>query len=152
MSDSYTQLGSTNAKGVAHTPEESHKTAHEALKLAQELKQKMESSALKSLGKTLEDNPASFWLSASTIMLIVLLGLTTGRMYQKYNQISEAGSIWEFFGEMFTATLCLGVFFWSSVYMVGLGKDIIYYSVFFATLALTISIFMILVALRTRHP
>jgi hypothetical protein len=151
MAESYTTLGQKNAKGVEHTPEESHKTAHEALKLAQELQKKMDASALKSLGKSFEDNPASFWLSASTVLLIALLGLATGRMYQKYNNISDAGSIWEFWGEMFTATLCLGIYFWSSVYMLTLGKDIIYYSIFFSALVLTISIFMILVALRTRH-
>ena len=144
-------LGSRNTKGVENTPEESHKTAHQALKLAQELQKKMDSNPLKSFGQSIEDNPASFWLSASTVMLIVLLGLTTGRMYQKYNKLSDAGSIWEYFGEMFTATLCLGIYFWASVYMLTLGKDIIYYSIFFSSLAFTISFFMILVALRTRH-
>jgi len=152
MAEPYTSLDATNAKGVRHTAEESHKTAHEALTLAQELQKKMDASPLKSLGKSLEDNPASFWLSFSSIMLVLLLSIATGRMLQNYANISDTSAILEYFGEMITATLCLGIYVWASVYMITLGKDIIYYSVFFASFALTISIFMVLVALRTRHP
>jgi len=144
------EFGTKNDTGTTHDAKESHTVAHKALKLAEELEKKMNANPLKGFQQTLQDNIALFWQRGAAVMVITLLGLTTGRMFEFLNKPGSAGSIWEFWGEMFTATLCLGVLVGSAVYTITMGKDVIYYSIFFTTFALAISIFMTLVAIRTR--
>ena len=79
-----------------------------------------------------------------------MLGTATGRLYQKYNRLANVGDIWEIFAYMITATVFLGLYFGTAIKHMILGRYVIFYALFFATLVFGLAVFMNLVAVRSR--
>jgi hypothetical protein len=96
------------------------------------------------------ENVSWFGLIFSGIVIICMLGTATGRLYQKYRKLADVGDIWEIFAYMITATVFLGLYFGTAIKHMILGRYVIYYALFFATLALGLAIFINLVAVRSR--
>jgi len=139
-----------NSQGKAHTPKESDTTAHKALKLAEELKEKMDKGLMKGVIETTTSNANWFTLIGSGIIIICMLGTATGRLYQNiWNQPGTATQ-WEIMGEMIVATVFLGIYLIAGMFHMSLGRYVIYYALFFAAFAFGISVFMNLVAVQSR--
>lgn len=96
------------------------------------------------------ENVSWFGLIFSGIVVICMLGTATGRLYQKYRRLADVGDIWEIFAYMITATVFLGLYFGTAIKHMILGRYVIYYALFLATLALGLAIFINLVAVRSR--
>jgi hypothetical protein len=133
-----------------HTVGDEDRIAHEALRLAKKLEKEVNKNLMKGVLESSAENASWFGLIFAGIVVISMLGTATGRLYQDYNQLAQVGSIWEQFGYMITASIFLGVFFLAAIRHMILGRYVIYYALFFSSLALAIAIFMNLVAIRSR--
>jgi hypothetical protein len=130
------------------TINEANDTAHKALGLAKELKDRMDKTP--NLLERSAENVSWFGLIFSGIVIISMLGTATGRLYQKYHRLANVGDIWEIFAYMITATVFLGLYFGTAIKHMILGRYVVYYALFLASFALGLAIFMNLVAVRSR--
>jgi FlaA1/EpsC-like NDP-sugar epimerase len=130
-----------------HTPKQTNDEVHQALKRVEIIEKRLDSTGL--LEKSAE-NVSWFGLIFSGIVIICMLGTATGRLYQKYNRLANVGDIWEIFAYMITATVFLGLYFGTAIKHMILGRYVIFYALFFATLVFGLAVFMNLVAVRSR--
>jgi hypothetical protein len=126
-------------------------TAHKALKLAEELKKKMDKSLMEGIVENGEKYTSAFFLIFSGVVVAAMLGTSTGRQYQLNAQLATDVQVWEIAIYMIVATVALGMYFWIAIGHMILGNYVTYYSLFISTIALALGIFMTLVAVRTRN-
>jgi FlaA1/EpsC-like NDP-sugar epimerase len=139
----------STAAAPPHTdPKKINAEVHEVKDRVDEIEKKMGKGA--GLLERSAENVSWFGLIFSGIVIICMLGTATGRLYQKYRKLADVGDIWEIFAYMITATVFLGLYFSTAIKHMILGRYVIYYALFLATLALGLAIFINLVAVRSR--
>ena len=131
-----------------HSVVEADDVAHRALELAEMLEKKMIVNPLNSLGITKQPSWLGVWIGG----IIALITLICAFVYLGNNQSTLAILEQKFLtgGLMIVATIGLGIYFISLSCMDILGNNLVFTSVFAATLALALSIFMIIVAIKSR--
>jgi hypothetical protein len=141
-------MSTAATKGAPHSTSTINSEVHEVIGRVETLEKKMGKGA--GLLERSAENVSWFGLIFSGIVVVCMLGTATGRLYQKYRKLADVGDIWEIFAYMITATVFLGLYFGTAIKHMILGRYVIFYALFLATLALGLAIFMNLVAVRSR--
>jgi len=124
--------------------------AHQALDLAIKLQKEMNKNPLQTMLDKSRENSAWFVLFFSGIIMTIMLGLATTKLYKNQYTLGSTGITWEIYTYMIVTTVFLGLYLIFAQYIMVLGNYIINYALFIATLAFAIGTFMTIVAIRTR--
>ena len=140
----------TNDEGVKHNLREADDTAHKALKLAEELKDTMLMNPLKVMSKT------STGLATLAIWVGFLLGISclSGATYllSKNNiEISTTENTFVVGGVLLGALIGLFLITFFLTFYDLLGNYMLWIGIFVSSLAFNISVFMLIVAIKTRR-
>jgi hypothetical protein len=131
-----------------HNIKESDNVAHKALELAEKLEEKMLVNPFKYLGATKNKSWIGVWIGG-----ILAFGCLLGANINLYqNQYTLAILEQKFLtgGLMLGAVIGLGIYFISLSSVEFLGNNLIFISIFASTLALSLGIFTIIVAIKSR--
>ena len=131
-----------------HNIKESDDTAHKALELAEKLEEKMLVNPFKYLGSEKGKSWIGIWIGG-----LLAFGCLLGANIQLYqNQYTLAILEQKFLTGwlMLFAVIGLGTYFISLSFVEFLGNNLIFIATFASTLALSLGIFMIIVAIKSR--
>ena len=131
-----------------HSIKESDNVAHKALELAEQLEEKMLVNPLKYLGS----EKGKSWLGVYIGGALATCCLIAAAVMLSNNQKSLTSTEDSFLvgGLMLGSAIGLGIYFMALSSVEFLGNNIVFISIFMATLALGLSIFMMIVAVKSR--